>query len=129
MLKAQASASKEVKTFAQFDSNVKKATEVYVLGLFDSKENNLYQVYDLFAAKYSEDLKLFHTFDFDNFQKYFKSSKVKSQSILVYYHDLAVPQKEPKYRVFDKVNQIFGQILFFKFRNIFFQLILRKMPI
>jgi hypothetical protein len=103
MHKARASSSKEVKTFAQFDSNVKKMTEVYVLGLFDNKENNFYQVFDLFAAKYSEDLKLFHTFDIEHFQKYFKSSKVKSQSILVYYHDLAVPKKEPKYRVFDKV--------------------------
>lgn len=107
MLKARASTSKEVKSFNAFTSNIKRPTEIYVLGLFEDKTSNLFETYNLFSSKYSEDLKLFHTFEVADVLKYIKSDKVKAPCLLVFYHDIVYVKNEPKFRVFDKVNLIY----------------------
>ena len=104
MRKARQPATKEVKTLKELNVHVKSPTEVYVLGVFESKNDDLFQTYHDFASDYPEDLKLFYTFNKDEFAKSLKSDKIKSPSILVIYHDLAVPKNEPKFRVLDSVS-------------------------
>lgn len=105
MLKARSSASKEISTFKQFLVNVKTPTETYVIGLFENKENPMFEIYSDLASKYSEDLNLFHTFNTKEFLTNVNKD-IKVPSILVYHHDLAVAKKEPKFKAYDKVNFI-----------------------
>lgn len=103
MKKLSNSGSKQVKTFNAFNSNVKKLDQRYILGLFKSPADLMYQAFTDFASKYADDFDLAHTFNADEFLKYFKSSKIKVPSILVYYHDLVITKNEPKYHVLNDV--------------------------
>lgn len=103
MLRASKSMSKEITTFKQFLSNVLKPTETYALGLFDKKETPLYEIFADFASQFADDFRLFHTFNVDEVVKELRS-EVKVPSIMVYYHDLAIPKKESKFKLFTEVT-------------------------
>lgn len=96
--------SKEVKTFNAFTSHVVKPTDFYILGLFEDKTDALFEIFSHFSSKYSEDFKIFHSFNKDEFLKHFKS--VKIPVILVFYHDLSVTKNEPRYKVFEQQSNV-----------------------
>ena len=103
MNKARQSASKEVTSLKQFLSNVLKPTETYILGLFDDKQHPFYELFSDFASQFAEDVRLFHSFDPRSELLPSLKQDVKVPSVLVYYHDLAVPKKEAKFKIFDEV--------------------------
>lgn len=120
MLRARLSTSKEVNTLKQFVSNVLKPTETYVLGLFPSKENHFFEIFSNFASQFAEDVQLFHSFNHNELLQSLGNQNLKIPSILVYYHDLAVPKKEPRFRVFDQVLNNYLFILSQHFLTIIF---------
>lgn len=102
ILKMKNLTSKEVKSFNQFKNEIKHPENTYVLGLFNDKKSCLYNEFTKFGSIFLNDLKLFHTFDTEDFLKYLKTD-VKVPSIIVYYNDLIVPSNEPKFRAFSEV--------------------------
>ncbi|CAF0794763.1 unnamed protein product [Brachionus calyciflorus] len=102
MKKLATAGSIEVKTFNAFTSKVNLPTDIHVLGFFESKNDKNYEVFNHFASKYSEDAKIFHTFDKQEFLKYIKSDKIKKTNVIVFYHDLAVCKNEPKFATLNK---------------------------
>lgn len=109
MQKARSFASKEVISLNQFNVNIQTPTEIYVLGLFDSKNSHMFEIYSDFASQYGEDVRLFHSFNaaeiLETLRKDAKNAVVTAPAILVFYHDLAVVKKEPKFRVFSQVER------------------------
>jgi hypothetical protein len=103
MQKLRTAGSIELKTFNALTSKVKSPTEIYVVGFFETKNDKEFDTYNDFASKYSEDASIYHTFDGQEFLKYIKTDKIKSSSVIVYYHDLAVCKNEPKFAVLNKV--------------------------
>jgi hypothetical protein len=105
MMKANTASSVEVKTFNQFYMHVTNPSDVHLLGFFNSKQDELYGLYDLFSTKYNKELKFCHTFNGKDFLKYFKSNeKIKFPSIIVFYHDLNVPKNELNFKIFNLIN-------------------------
>lgn len=105
MNKARSFASKEVTTLKQFNVNVLKPTEIYVLGLFDTKKSNTFEIYSDFAAQYGDDVQFFHSFKTaELLESLGNPSNVQVPAILVVYHDLAIVKKEPRFRVFSQVR-------------------------
>lgn len=102
MVKSLKPSSKQVKSFAEFKSNVKNITENYVIGVFNDENDNLFDSYSKFSSKYRDDFKLFHTFEHASFIK--DTLKLKVPSIIVYYHDFALTNKESNFKIFDKVR-------------------------
>lgn len=105
MYKARTSTSKEVANLKQFNVNIVKPTEIYILGLFESKQSQMYEIYSDFASQYGEDVRLYHSFKTDELLKSLGSPEnVKSPAVLVFYHDLAVVKNEPKFKAFISVK-------------------------
>ncbi|RNA32570.1 disulfide-isomerase A4 isoform X1 [Brachionus plicatilis] len=104
MKKLQSAGSIEIKSFNAFMAKVNSPTDIHVLGFFDDQKDKSFEVYNHFASKYSEDAKLFHSFDRQEFLKSIKSDKIKQSSVIVFYHDLAVCKSEPRFAVFNKQN-------------------------
>ena len=77
--------SREVLNFNRFYGNVNKASEIYVLGLFNDETDQLFKTYDKFAVKYIQEVETFHTFKPDS-AKSLKSDEIVAPCILVYYH-------------------------------------------
>ena len=102
MMKASKPSSIEVNSYNQFYMNVKNPSDIYILGLFNSKQDELYSLYEIFTSKYNQDLKFCHSFQEKEILKHFKSSSsIKLPAIIVFYHDLNVPKNEPNYKVFN----------------------------
>jgi hypothetical protein len=108
MLKSRKFASKEVKTFNAFTSHVIKPTDTYVLGLFNDKNDRLYELYTDLTSRYGEELTFFHSFHTNDFIKHLKSTEnnIDIPSIIVYHHDLVVTKKEPQFKVFDNQENL-----------------------
>lgn len=96
----------EVHTLNGFTSNVLKPTDLYVLGLFEGKETPAFELFTQFTAKYSDDMKFYHTFNSNeiiNELRKISSQSVPVPSLIVYYHDLSLLKKEPKFKVLSLV--------------------------
>lgn len=104
MKKLQSSGSSEIKNFNGFMSQVISPSDIHVLGFFNDRKDKSFQIYNHFASKYFEDAKLFHTHQINEFLRFIKSDKIKESSVIVFYHELAVCNKEPKFVVFNKEN-------------------------
>jgi hypothetical protein len=98
--------SKEIKSFAEFKTFVDHPINNYVIGLFNNKNENLFQSYVQFSARYPDDFKMFHSFEISDFEKSFRF-KIQRPAIVVYYHDAILTNKESNFRVFNDVSEIF----------------------
>jgi hypothetical protein len=102
MMKASKPSSIEVNSYNQFYMNVVNPSNIYILGLFNDKKDELYSLYEVFTSKYNQDLKFFHSFQGKEIFKHFKSaSSIQLPVIIVFYHDLSVPKNEQNYRVIE----------------------------
>lgn len=90
----------EVNNYNQFYMHVKNPGDIYVLGFFNSEADELFEIFNMFAAKYSQNIKLFYTFKGKDFMKYFKKFPITIPSIIVYYNELTIPKKEGNYKIF-----------------------------
>lgn len=99
--------SKEIKSYAEFKTYVKNPIDNYVIGVFNSENDNLFKSFLGFSSKYLEDFHLFHSFDVSSFEISLKLKNFKAPSVIVYYHESVLTRKESNFRVFDDVSANF----------------------
>ena len=110
MRKAATSPSKEIDTFKQLNANILKPTDLYILGLFDTKKSHMFDIYSDFASQYGDDLQFYHSFkSAEILESLGKPKDVAAPSVLVVYHDLNTPKNGPRFKAFTKVGQSIDQ--------------------
>jgi protein disulfide-isomerase A4 len=103
MLKSQKPASIEVHSFANFKTYIKNPIDNYVIGIFNDKTHSLFDSYMKFTSRYPEDLKMFHTFEYEDFLKHI-SVNITIPAIVAYFPDVILTKNEPNGIAFTKVS-------------------------
>ena len=111
MLKSVSSSSVELDSFYKFKSKITRLGEIYVVGLFESENDELFKAYTAFSTKYSRDLEMFHTFKPKDFLNNLNSKRVRPPAIVVYYHEDVITEDKIPFSVLNEVKYIIKNIL------------------
>lgn len=103
MLKSQRPASIEVHSFATFKTYIKNPIDNYVIGIFNEKNHALFDSYMKFTSRYPEDLKMFHTFNYEDFLNHMNVN-LTIPAIVAYFPDAILTKNEPNAKAFSKVS-------------------------
>ena len=123
MSKIGSSSSEEIDSYLRLQSKLTRKSEIYVLGIFDNKSQNIFVTFSAFKAKHSLNVELFHTFkpkDFLNAlnkQQDSLSYKIESPSIVIFYHDDVITYDKKKFKHFDNQDQTLEELEKFVFQT------------
>jgi hypothetical protein len=104
--------SKEINTFGDFKKQATNPIENFLIGVFNSKNDNLYKIFEQLTFKYPETFSFFYTLKPKDILSTIPLKGIKAPVIIAYYHEHIITQTESNFRLFTNVSILLSKRIF-----------------